>query len=51
MTAFKAFLYMLKSSFKSSWVFLTAESFIFLLTFIVFPGTTNDTSLNFMKGM
>lgn len=42
---------MLKSSFKSAWMFLTAISFIFLLTFIVFPGTTNDTSLQFMKGM
>lgn len=42
---------MLINSFKSSWIFLTALTFIFFITFVVFPGTTNDTSLQFMKGM
>ena len=48
---FKAFVAMLVSSFKFSWYFLVPEIYIFFITFVVFPGTTDDTTLQFMEGI
>lgn len=45
----KTFFIMLVNSFKQAWTFLLALFWVFLITFIVFPGTTSDTKIMFMK--
>lgn len=42
---------MFKNSMVQAWTFLVAIFFVFLVTFIVFPGTTGDTKLMFFKDM
>jgi len=50
-SVFVAFLIMVKRSFIYAWLFLTAISSVFVVTFIVFPGVSLHTSLKFMKGI
>lgn len=42
---------MMKSSFIISWQFLTGLTIVFTITFIIFPGVTDDTALDFMGGL
>lgn len=51
MSKFMAFLIMTKRSFLISWEFLGAITFIFTLTFIVYPGVALHTSFKFMDGV
>ena len=50
-SVFVAFLIMVKRSFIYAWLFLTAITSVFCLTFIVFPGVSLHTSLKFMEGI
>ena len=40
---------LLKKSFIVAWPFYCALFFIFIVTFTIFPGTTNDTYIYFMR--
>jgi len=40
-----------KASFKSAWPMLFGMWFVFVLTFIIFPGAFFKSHLNFMEGM
>lgn len=51
MSKFMAFLVMTKRSFLISWQFLLAITFVFTLTFIVFPGVSLSTGFKFMDGV
>lgn len=42
---------MFKNSFMQAWTFLLAIFFIFLVTFVLFPGTTTDTKLMMFKNL
>lgn len=50
-SVFVAFLIMVKRSFIYAWLFLTAITSVFVITFIVFPGVSLHTGLKFMSGI
>ena len=42
---------MVRRSFIYAWPFLTAITGVFVITFVVFPGVSLRTGLNFMSGI
>lgn len=48
---FVTFLIMVRRSFIYAWPFLTAITGVFVITFVVFPGVSLRTGLNFMSGI
>ena len=42
---------MLKGSFLVAWPFLISLGMVFIITFVVFPGTSDDTGLKFLRGV